>query len=83
MTKPMNSHTPPGDDLVERLTRKEQRFPAQGGGSIGTDAQGKVTTTSYITDDGYRLRNPDGPEAADRISSLQTQHNEGEANEEV
>jgi hypothetical protein len=52
--------------LLERLLRKEQRFPVQGGGSLSTD--GKVT--SYITDDGKRLVNPDGPEAAQAILIL-------------
>ena len=54
-------------DLVERLTRKVQKLPAMGGGSIGLDANGKTTVTS----DGYRLANPDGPEAADTITRLQ------------
>ena len=58
-------------DLVERLTRKVQKLPAMGGGSIGLDANGKTTVTSYITDDGYRLANPDGPEAAGTIIRLQ------------
>lgn len=57
------------DDLVKRLRRKVQQFPAFGGGSIGIDADGKTTSTSYITDDGYRHANPDGPEAADRIEA--------------
>jgi hypothetical protein len=37
----------------------------QGGGSIGSGGQ----STSYITDDGKRLANPDGPAAADRIEA--------------
>jgi hypothetical protein len=62
-------HTPPSGedgDLVERLRRKMQRLPAQGGGTISSDG----TATSYITDDGMRLVNPDGPAAADRITAL-------------
>jgi hypothetical protein len=59
--------------VLEQLRRKEHRFPAQGGGSIGTDANGKVTTTSYTTDDGLRLVNPDGPEAAELIEALTRQ----------
>jgi hypothetical protein len=56
--------------ICERLRRKERRLPATGGGSIGTDADGKTTVTSYVTDDGRRLVNPDGPEAADTIEAL-------------
>jgi septal ring factor EnvC (AmiA/AmiB activator) len=29
--------------------------------------------TSYVTDDGYRYINPDGPEAADRLASQQSE----------
>lgn len=59
--------TLPGDvrALVERLRRKAQYFPEQGGGTISADGK----STSYITDDGMRLVNPDGPEAADFIES--------------
>jgi hypothetical protein len=56
--------------IVERLRRKVQRFPATGGGSIGIGADGKTTSSSYVTDDGYRLANPDGPEAAGTIEEL-------------
>jgi hypothetical protein len=62
-------HTPPSGedgDLVERLRRKMQRLPAQGGGTISSDG----TATSYITDDGMRLVNPDGPAAANRLTAL-------------
>ena len=46
-------------DLEQRLRRKVQVFPMTGGGSLN----GRC----YITDDGKRLANPDGPEAADRL----------------
>lgn len=61
-------------ELVERLRRKEQRFPVQGGGSIGIDRKGNRVSTSYVTDDGMRLANPDGPEAADRITALEAEN---------
>jgi hypothetical protein len=51
------------DDLVQRLRRKAQLMPVTGGGSASSDGK----HTSYIRDDGMRLVNPDGPEAADRI----------------
>jgi hypothetical protein len=54
-----------GHTIVARLLRKVQVFPVQGGGSIGSGGQ----STSYITDDGKRLANPDGPAAADRIEA--------------
>jgi len=60
--------------LIERLRRKAQVFPAQGGGGMGIDRDGKATITSYITDDGFRLVNPDGPEATDRIQSLEAEN---------
>ena len=56
--------------ICEKLRRKEQLFPAQGGGGIGRGLDGQVTVTSYITDDGFRLVNPDGPEAADLLEQL-------------
>jgi hypothetical protein len=56
--------------IVERLRLKVQRFPATGGGSIGIDANGKTVSSSYITGDGKRYANPDGPEAADTIEKL-------------
>jgi hypothetical protein len=55
-------HTP----LVERLRAKRQVLPAFGSATITSDGR----TTSYITDDGKRLVNPDGPEAADTITEL-------------
>lgn len=60
-------------DIVGRLRAKVQRFPAQGGGTIGIGADGKTTSSSYITDDGYRLANPDGPEAATLIEQLEAE----------
>lgn len=54
-------------ELIERLRRKVQVTPAIGGGSICADG----TSTWYTTDDGYRLANPDGPEAADTLSAYQ------------
>ena len=56
--------------ICAKLRRKEQLFPAQGGGGIGRGLDGQVTVTSYITDDGFRLVNPDGPEAADLLEQL-------------
>lgn len=61
---------PMTDELVERLLRKVQVQPAQGSGSLGTRADGTLEAKSQIWDDGYRLANPDGPEAAARIQSL-------------
>ena len=60
-------------DLVERLTRKVQKLPAMGGGSIGLDANGKTTVTSYITDDG-RTR---GTQRHPRISAMRSVCGEG------
>lgn len=53
-------------ELVERLRREVQKFPATGGGIVSTDGTG----STYITDNGMRLANPDGPEAADLITAL-------------
>jgi len=61
---------PQTDDIVERLRRKKRCLPPQGGGSISTDGQ----VTSYVTDDGMRLVNPDGPEAADEIERLREEN---------
>ena len=54
-------------ELVERLRAKAQVLPAQGGGKISFGGEASY----YITDDGRRLTNPDGPEAADRITDLE------------
>lgn len=48
--------------LIERLRARRQVMPAQGGGGISGN--------SYVTDDGFRNINPDGPEAADELSAL-------------
>lgn len=47
------------EELESRLRRKVQVLPMTGGGSLNGRA--------YITDDGKRLANPDGPEAADTL----------------
>lgn len=60
------------DDLVERLLRKEQVFPARGGGAIRLRS-GSAEASCYITDDGKRLVNPDGPEASDEITRLRAE----------
>ena len=52
--------------IVEKLRTKVQRFLPTGGGSVSSDGE----VTSYITDDGMRLVNPDGPEAAAEIERL-------------
>lgn len=57
-------------DIVKRLLAKRQVLPMQGGASLGTDSLGNHVSTSYIIDDGMRLVNPDGPEAADTIEAL-------------
>lgn len=62
-------------DIVERLRRKAQLMPMLGGGNIkiaGGDPYRPhaITSSSYITDDGMRLVNPDGPEAATEIETL-------------
>lgn len=63
-------------ELIERLKRKVQALPATGGAGVSaaaTDGLGNPVETkyfSYITDDGKRLANPDGPAAADRLQSL-------------
>lgn len=49
-------------DLIERLRAKWRAAPVLGGGSLNGPC--------YIRDDGMRLRNPDGPEAADEIAAL-------------
>lgn len=49
-------------DLIERLRAKWRAAPVLGGGSLNGPC--------YIRDDGMRLRNPDGPEAADELSAL-------------
>lgn len=51
------------DDLIERLRAKRHVYPVQGGGD--------TTGRCYTTDDGYRLINPNGPEAAARIATQQ------------
>lgn len=56
--------------ICAKLTRKAQVLPSQGGGFIGIDKDGKTISGSYITDDGKRLVNPDGPEAAEIIKEL-------------
>lgn len=56
--------------LVERLRAKVRRFPPQGGGGVSA-GPARTTATSYVTDDGMRLANPDGPAAADRIEALE------------
>lgn len=53
------------DDLLERLRAKRQMMPVLGGGSISSGG----TASHYITDDGMRHVNPDGPEAAARIEA--------------
>jgi hypothetical protein len=65
-------------DIVERLTRKVQVMPSQGGATLASDG----SFTSYTTDDGKRLANPDGPEAADLIQSLQARLSISEENVE-
>ena len=60
-------------DIETRLRRKHQAMPAQGSASLGTDGLGNTVSTSYITDDGMRLVNPDGPEAAELIATLRKQ----------
>lgn len=62
----------PSKGVVERLRAKHQVYPATGGGSVSSDG----TITSYVTDDGTRYVNPDGPEAAKLIES-QTAEIEG------
>ena len=52
--------------LVERLRAKWQALPASGGGSISFGE----CASHYITDDGKRFVNPDGPEAADELTRL-------------
>lgn len=52
--------------IVERLRRKAQVTPATGGGTISIGGE----ASHYITDDGRRHINPDGPEAADTIECL-------------
>ena len=62
---------PDNEELVERLRRKRQVQPEQGSGSITVDpVTGETTVKCTITDDGYRLVNPDGPEAATLIEQL-------------
>ena len=56
--------------LLERLARKHQVFTALGGGTISHEG----ASTSYITDDGMRLANPDGPEAATAIRQLMAEN---------
>jgi len=58
-------------DLIERLRAKWRAAPVLGGGSLN----GRC----YISDDGMRLRNPDGPEAADEIAALRARVAELEA----
>lgn len=53
------------DELIARLRSRKQVFPAVGGGHIAPSSAG-----AYITDNGYRLVNPDGQHAADRIEAL-------------
>jgi hypothetical protein len=56
--------------IVERLRRKVQVQPAQGSGSLKINADGSCDVETKIWDDGKRLANPDGPEAADTIERL-------------
>jgi uncharacterized membrane protein len=56
--------------VVERLRRKQRLSPVTGGGTIGIDANRKTFSSSYVTDDGMRLVNPDGPEAVALIEEL-------------
>ena len=59
-------------DIAERLRRKARTMPQMGGGFISetpTSAQ-TIKAGSYISDDGMRLVNPDGPEAAAEIERL-------------
>jgi hypothetical protein len=52
-------------------------FPTQGGGSVHIAPAGypheaiQITSDHYVTDDGMRLANPDGPAAADHIEHLE------------
>jgi hypothetical protein len=63
-------------ELVERLRREEPTgYFTHGGGSISCgDAE---RATAYGGKPIYRLRNPDGPEAADRIEALATLQRKG------
>lgn len=64
--------TPPAESagLVERLVRKAKLAPVFGGGSVGFDNNGRPNGSRYYTrDDGMRLVNPDGPEAAHHIAA--------------
>lgn len=56
------------DDLIPKLHRKSQRMPMLGGCVVSGDGSAKT----YITDDGMRLVNPDGPEAAEALTTLQS-----------
>ena len=61
--------------MVARLRRKIAVWPAQGSGSLSSD--GKVT--SHIYDDGKRLINPDGPQAAALLTTLAARNEQLEA----
>lgn len=54
-------------DLKVRLRKKRQAMPVLGGGTISLGGE----ASHYITDDGMRLINPDGPEAATEIERLE------------
>lgn len=64
----------PPAELLIALRAKRQIMPVRGGASLSSD--GKVT--SYITDDGMRLINPNGPQAADTIERLEARVGEAE-----
>jgi hypothetical protein len=56
--------------ICEKLERKVQVLPAQGSGFVSIDSKGRVRSGSAIRNDGKRLANPDGPEAAAIIKEL-------------
>lgn len=57
-------------NLVERLRRKEQLTPGMGSTTVSRNDDGSLKIEQHIWDDGKRLVNPDGPEAADEITRL-------------
>lgn len=52
--------------LLERLRERWQQLPPTGGGNIAVGGH----ASHYITDDGKRLINPDGPAAATAIEAI-------------
>lgn len=66
-------------ELIERLKRKRQTMPVTGGGFIKMSGgyphkPVEITSGSYVTDNGVRLVNPDGPEAATALEALQSEN---------